>query len=128
MSELAFAPLPAVEVSRIEAELPAPNYTLRTLQEVSSAHPDWQLRLLVGSDVMRDAPRWHAFEEVTRLAPLFVLDRAGQESSHAALLPEVSSSELRGHLATPTPESEQWLHKHVPTSVLAYIRNAGLFR
>lgn len=128
MTELAFALLPQVEVSRIEATLPAPNYTLRTLQAVLAAHPDWKLHLLVGSDVMQDAPRWHAFDEVIRLAPLFVLDRAGQAGSRAPLLPEVSSSQIRAHLATPTEAGERWLQRHVPASVLAYIHAAGLFR
>ncbi len=53
-----------VEVSGIEAELERPSYTERTLERLSHDHPDWRLRVLVGSDVLADTSAWHEFPEV----------------------------------------------------------------
>jgi len=127
MTELAFTPLPDVEVSRVEAQLPTPNYTLLTLRAVIAAHPDWQLRLLVGSDVMREVDRWHSFDEVAKLAPLFLLDRAGHDAAGRSILPEISSTQIRDCLAAPSAEAEAWLSRHVPASVLDYLRTHGLY-
>lgn len=128
MAELAFEPLPSVEVSRVEAQLPAPNFTLHTLQHLHAAHPEWRLRLLAGSDVLPDLERWHAFDEVARLAPLYLLGRIGHPVSGVpCLLPDVSSTNVRRQLQAASPDVE-WLHQHVPASVLAYIEARGLFQ
>ncbi len=127
MAEVAFASLPGVSVSRIEASLPAPNYTLHTLQRLGQEHPDWQLNLLVGSDVLKDVERWHAFDEVERLAPLYLLGRAGHPNAGLPLvLPEVSSTKIRTELAA-QPRDDAWLSRVVPPLVLRYIDEHGIY-
>src|SRR5688572_26324533 len=69
MCELAFSFIAGVEVSRLEAELQRPNYALHTLERLQGEHPDWRLRLLIGSDVLTDTSKWYRFEDVVRLAP-----------------------------------------------------------
>ncbi|HEX2730444.1 MAG TPA: nicotinate-nicotinamide nucleotide adenylyltransferase [Polyangiaceae bacterium] len=140
MCELAFVGLERVEVSRIEQSLPAPNYTLTTVQAIAAAHPDWQLRLLVGSDVLKDVHAWHAFDEVVKRAPLLVLGRADdggvtEVAYHGivqAELPRVSSSEVRRALAlvsngSATSGEREWLALHVPKGVLDYALEHHLY-
>ena len=52
------------------------------------------LRLVIGADIVAEAPRWFAFDEIVRIAPPIVLGRAGVTAPGAgpALLPEVSST------------------------------------
>lgn len=127
MADAAFELLPAVEVSRIEAKLPAPNFTLHTLRHLYTQHPDWQLRLLVGSDVLQDLDRWHAFDEVSQLAPLYLLGRIGHPVSGVpSLLPDVSSTTVRDHLQSSSPDVD-WLRQHVPERVLDYIEEHALY-
>ena len=96
MSERAFAWLPGVEVSRIEEHLGAPSRTLRTIQALEVEHPEWRLRLLVGSDITGELEKWHAFHEIARRAPPLILPRAGaSEAGGPPLLPEVSSTRVR---------------------------------
>ncbi len=97
MCELALDWIPGVEVSRVEASLGAPSRTLRTLEHLAAEHPNWQFRLLIGSDVLSETHKWFAFEEVRRLAPPLVLGRVGFPSPEApaALLPDVSSTRVR---------------------------------
>ena len=131
MCELAFAGIEAIVVSPIERELTTPSLTLRTLEHLASLHPDWSMRLLVGSDVLGETAKWHAFERIAELAPPYVVARPGYEhpDSRAALLPDVSSTRIREALATPgDSEHEALLALSVPRTVRAYIVEHGLYR
>ena len=97
MARLALDWLPGVEVSPVEQELETPSLTLNTLQHLSNANPSWRLRLMVGSDVLFEAQKWHAFDEISALAPPLVLGRIGYEHPDApvSVLPDLSSTRVR---------------------------------
>jgi nicotinate-nucleotide adenylyltransferase len=98
MCRLAFGWLPGVRLSRLEQELGGPSHTLRTLRHLSKQHPEWRMRLVVGADVLVDAPRWVGFDEIRALAPPIVLGRVGYQgdrSTDPAVMPEVSSTQIR---------------------------------
>lgn len=131
LCELALAWLPGVQVSRIEETLDRPNFTLHTLQKLAAERPGDRLFLVVGSDVLFERPKWHAFDEVVALAPPIVLGRVGHEHPEAPvpILPEVSSTRIRELLARPTTDSvERELAALVPRAVLAHVRKHGLYR
>jgi nicotinate-nucleotide adenylyltransferase len=131
LCELSFAGIQGVEVSTVERELATPSLTLRTLEHLAAVHPDWAMRLLVGSDVLSDTQKWHAFERIAELAPPYIVARPGYEhpDQHAALLPDVSSTRIRDSLARRTePESEAVLAAAIPRAALAYIDEHGLYR
>jgi nicotinate-nucleotide adenylyltransferase len=125
-----FAELPRVEVSRLEAELPRPNYTLRLLERLRADRPAEPLRLVLGSDVVPETAHWHDFPRVTELAPPFILTRRGYESPELgpALLPEVSSTHVRELLArSGEPAAERELSWLLPQAVRARIAERGLY-
>jgi len=124
LCELAFSGIAGVEVSAVERELETPSLTLRTLEHLSGLHPDWALRLLVGSDVLSETSKWHAFDRISQLAPPYVVARPGFEhpDSQAALLPDVSSTRIRTALAArDRAENQALLATSVPRAVLNYI-------
>jgi nicotinate-nucleotide adenylyltransferase len=126
-----FAELPRVEVTRLEAELPRPNYTVRLLERLRADRPAEPLRLVIGSDVLPETARWHDFERVSELAPPFVLTRRGFERPELgpALLPEVSSTRVRELLGRPgDAEAERELAWLVPKRVRDRIVERGLYR
>jgi nicotinate-nucleotide adenylyltransferase len=130
MCELAFAGIAGVEVSRVERELQVPSLTLRTLEHLAAQHPYWQMRLLVGSDVLGDTAKWHAFDRVSELAPPYVVARPGYQhpDSRAALLPDVSSTRVREALAAvDDPAQLALLAVSVPSAVLSYITEHRLY-
>jgi nicotinate-nucleotide adenylyltransferase len=126
MCSLAMAGMPGVEVSRVEEELGGESRTLRTLEALRSAHPEWALRLVIGADIVADAPRWFAFDEIVRIAPPIVLGRAGVRAPGAGppLLPEVSSTQVRDAIARGAWDD---LAKRVPRAVLAHVRARRLY-
>lgn len=127
----AFSQLKHVEVCLIESQLPRPSYTITTVEALRAHHPDWQLELAVGADVLPEIPRWHRAAELQRLAPLFVMGRYGYDEidSLKPLLPEVSSSELRALLRQPkTQATENTLRRLLPHAVREYITVRGLYR
>jgi nicotinate-nucleotide adenylyltransferase len=132
MARRAFDWLPQVDVSSIEERLGTPSRTLRTVLALESEHPEWDLRLLVGSDITGEIEKWHAWAEIERRAPPLILERAGARGAAGApsLLPEVSSTEVRALLARARPgdASAVELGALVPRSVLDYIFEQQLYR
>lgn len=131
MCELAFAGIAGALASSVERELETPSLTLRTIEHLSRVHPDWTMRLLIGSDVLSETSKWHAFERISQLAPPYVVARPGHEqpTANAVLLPDVSSTRVREALATRgTPDSDALLVACLPSAVLAYIAEQGLYR
>jgi nicotinate-nucleotide adenylyltransferase len=125
MCELAMGWIPGVEVSRVEEVLGGESRTLRTIEHLASAHPEWKLRLVIGADVLAEAPRWHGFDAISGIAPPVVLGRAGAGAGPGALLPDVSSTAVRDAIVRGA-----WaeVERSLPRDVLSYVRERGLYR
>jgi nicotinate-nucleotide adenylyltransferase len=131
MTRRAFHGLRTVEVSTVEEGLGVPSRTLRTVDLLLSSNPGWRLRLIVGTDVLAEAPKWHAFDEIVKKAPLFVLGRAGvAPEGPPSVLPEVSSTEVRDRLRAVAGFriDDPTLSRLVPRAVLEYADVHGLYR
>jgi nicotinate-nucleotide adenylyltransferase len=126
MCEIAMGWIPGVEVSAIEGEIGGESRTLHTLEHLARQHPDWHLRLVIGADILAEAPRWYGFDAIEKLAPPIVLGRAGVVAPGAppALLPDVSSTKVRGCI-----ERGAWdeLKHLVPRAVLEHVRARRLY-
>jgi nicotinate-nucleotide adenylyltransferase len=126
MCALSMGWLPRVEVSRVEEELGGESRTLRTLEHLQAAHPDWSMRLLIGADLLLEAPRWFRFDAISAIAPPLVVGRAGVETPGAppAVLPAISSTDVRAKVA-----AGKWdeLAQLVPREALALIRARKLY-
>jgi nicotinate-nucleotide adenylyltransferase len=130
MCELAFEKLAFVEVSQIESTLQRPSYMLHTLQAICRLHPDWELRLAMGSDVVAETHNWYAFDQVAALAPPLVISRQGfaNLAGCALVLPEVSSTQLRDCLREPDrPASARILQEMLPAGTRSYIEQCSLY-
>jgi nicotinate-nucleotide adenylyltransferase len=135
MARLAFEWIPGVEVSDVEQELGSPSRSLRTIEALSARRPDWQLRLLVGSDILGELHQWHAYAEIARRAPPLILPRPGvpdptRPGEAARILPDISSTEVRASLeaaAQGDSAGAAELQRVVPASVLVYIREQRLY-
>ena len=128
MCQLAFEDLQRIEVSRLESELSRPSRTLNLLEALGRRYPGHALRLVVGADLLGEVQRWHRFDEVSRLAPLFVIGRSGSSHSVPGVeLPAVSSTRVRALFADASPAARAELELLVPRRALEYARAEGLY-
>lgn len=124
MCARAFADLRRVEVSDIESRLGPTSRTLYTLRALAAQNPSWQMRLVVGADILDERDRWYGWDEILQLAPLIVLGRQGVQHPEAPfpLLPAVASRDLRARIARGDDVGDL-----VPREVLRYAREQGLY-
>jgi nicotinate-nucleotide adenylyltransferase len=128
MCRLATRDLRRVKVSTAERALdgdPLCGRTVRTLEHLRGKHPGTRFALVVGSDVLRDVPKWYRWDRVRRLARIVVVGREGypEGAEGKPLLPRISSTEVRARLAR--GEDVAGL---VPAEVAAFARRRRLYR
>ena len=91
---------------RIEETLPAPHYTIYTLDKLRDHYPQYQFILIMGADNWLSIEHWYHWRELIEQYPILVYPRPGYtlpreaENSnvtllHDAPLMEISSSEIR---------------------------------
>jgi nicotinate-nucleotide adenylyltransferase len=99
MCELAARPFGAVRVSRVEEELGGESFTLHTIKALRARHPEAELALVIGADLVAERERWHGWRELEALVPFIVVGREGQVDAGGLKLPAVSSTLVRERLA-----------------------------
>lgn len=123
MLEALCAALPrGAKVNPLERTLPAPSYTVDTLDALAKLHPEHSFHLVCGSDTLDDTDDWKDWDRIARDYTPIIAGRAGfRELPGAPSFPGVSSTEVRRRLAAGEDVS-----KLVPAGVLriAY----GLYR
>jgi len=127
MCRLAMEWIPGVTVSLIERELGGESRTLYTVEALLAEEPERGLRLVIGSDVLVDLPKWHRFDRIAELAPPIIVGRAGHEHPDApvAVLPEVSSTQIRKMAQAGRIADAQAL---LPAPVVQYLVDHRLYR
>jgi nicotinate-nucleotide adenylyltransferase len=130
-----------LDVSRIEADVPGPSFTVDTLRRLNEERPEDDLTFIVGGDMASSLPAWREPAAIVGLARLGVAERDGvrrddvlERLSQVAGAAEradffdmprvdVSSSLVRERVAA--GRSIRYL---VPDGVASYIAEAGLYR
>jgi nicotinate-nucleotide adenylyltransferase len=127
-------------VSTLEADRPAPSYTVDTLTELHARAPEDELIFIVGGDMARSLPRWREPERILELASVAAVQREGAAREEIARelagvrggervrfldMPriDVSSSLVRARVAAGQP-----IRYLVPDAVARYIEERGLYR
>jgi nicotinate-nucleotide adenylyltransferase len=128
------------EVSRLEADVPGPSFTVDTLKRLHESSPVDDLTFIVGGDMAHALPTWHEPETVLSLATLGIAERegvgraditealaglAGADRIRFFNMPrlDISSSLIRRRVAAGQP-----IRYLVPDAVAAYIDSARLYR
>lgn len=112
-----------VKVDDIELKMPAPHYTIRTLDALKEREPDNDFTLIVGADNLAIIDRWKESERILKEYGLAVFPRQGYDSEEIiqkmkeqnpeyrislvdAPLVNISSTEIREGLAAGRDMSE----------------------
>ena len=95
MVELAVAGHPAFRCSSLEIDRGGLSYTVDTLADVATTHPQATLYLLMGADSLTDLPSWRDPGRILELAVPAVAARPGQPAvNFQPLLPLASDERL----------------------------------
>lgn len=139
MVSRAIADNPLFELSRLDMDRPPPSYSVDLLQMLQA--PGRELFFLVGADILPELPRWHAPNEILRLARLVAINRpesplpdiaaleaalrGARERVDLVVIPGVAVSArlLRARVAAGQP-----IRYLTPPAVEQYIRERGLYR
>lgn len=103
----AIATEPRMRLCPIEAQLPLPHYSVRTLQSLTCLHPEAQLHLLMGADNIIHIGSWYQSERLLQQCTLHVYPRPGYDPSPSsdyhyypeAPLSPISSTQIRQTIA-----------------------------
>ena len=79
MTRLAFDGVPKAVVDSREIERTGSSFTIDTLRELQSEHPDIQLYLIMGADQFAAFRQWHEWQAVVDLAIICIAARAGSD-------------------------------------------------
>jgi nicotinate-nucleotide adenylyltransferase len=126
-------------VSRVDADVPGPSFTVDTLRRLHDRCPGDQLTFIVGGDMALSLPTWREPEAILELAELGVAERESVRRTDIAErlsgfpaervrffdMPrlDVSSSLIRRLVAADRP-----IRYLVPDAVADYIHETGLYR
>ena len=102
-SQLAASLGPTVQVSDVESLLPAPSYTVDTLQFLALRYPKHSFRLVIGADILQQTQSWKSWDVIAENFSPIVVGREGYENvdslyPDAPVFPAVSSTEVRERL------------------------------
>jgi nicotinate-nucleotide adenylyltransferase len=131
MLSLALVESGQFSASDIEGQRGEISYMVDTLGAVRDSRPGAELHLVLGSDSVRDLPRWRDAGTILRLARLAVVARDGcvpdelPEGATVIQMPriDISASLIRQNVAAGL--SIDFL---TPASVVSHIRRIGLYR
>jgi nicotinate-nucleotide adenylyltransferase len=141
LCELAVAGDERFAVSRVEADVPGPSFTVDTLRRLHAHRPQDELTFIVGGDMAHSLPAWREPEAILDLAGLAVAEREEVRREHIAErlaglrgaserirffhMPrlDISSSLVRRRVAAGEP-----IRYLVPDAVASAIERTGIYR
>ena len=131
MIRLALGEQNEISASEIEGLRGGVSYMVDTLGTLGDIYPGAELHLVLGSDSVRDLPRWKDAPTVLRLAHLAVVARDGRapdgipDGTSVIQMPrvDISASLIRRHVA-----GDLSIDFLTPAAVVSYIRRTGLYR
>lgn len=136
LCRLATRDLSRVRVHDIERRMGGESRTIDTVRALMAEHPDCDLWLIVGTDILGERHKWKDWDGLMRLVRLIVVGRSGYEAFAAGdahspgfSLPQVSSTAIRQALRTPDePASVELVNAWVQRDVAAYVRTNHLYQ
>lgn len=129
MVELAIETNPHFKINTIEIKRSGKSYTIDTMEELTSLHPDYAFYFLIGADMVEYLPNWHRIDELMELVSFVGVKRSGYKletdyniSTVNIPLIDISSTEIRKRL-----QNNRSANYLVPERVYAYIRGERLY-
>lgn len=132
---------PKFEVSNIEFNLSRQPYTLETMQIMQEKYPEYKIRLIIGTDNLKELETWHEVEHLLNRFKVIVLsrdeDNAEEIIKSNKLLSKYFSSFIINNISLRTNLSSTFVRNEIknqhsvryllPDEVINYIKNNHLY-
>ena len=124
----------ALSVSDVEILRGGPTYTIDTLADLCSLHPDADFRFIVGVDAAAGLPSWHRAEELRERASFIVVTRPGTSAPQLDVpgydlnLLEIPPVDVSSSMCRDAIRNGAAVTDLVPIAVAAFIESEGLYR
>ena len=134
MTVIATASNPRFWVSRVDIDRPGPTFTIDTIRDIHTLHPDAELYFITGADALGQILSWREHEEIVRLARFVGVTRPGYELSDAHLptdtvtLVDVPAMAISSSACRQRVQEELPVWYLVPDGVVQYIGKHRLYR
>lgn len=101
------------------------SFTVDTLRELRRRFPKNNYRFVMGADLIESAKTWDGWNDIEKLAPPYIVGRAGISNSEATpICPAVSSTLIRNLLAK---KDYLTVEKYLCRDVLDIIKRKNLY-
>jgi nicotinate-nucleotide adenylyltransferase len=133
--EQAIEKYPQLKASRVEFDLPQPNYTTTTLAHLQERYPEHQFALILGEDNLYNFHKWKNYQWILDHFPLYVYPRrvsglktkeinlTGQIHRLEAPIFEISATLIRQAI-----KSGRDIRPMLPESVWTYIDEMNFYK
>ena len=136
MVDVALEHYPKIKSSKIEFDLPQPNYTVNTLAVLEEKYPKQEFCLLMGEDNLKSLHKWKNYEVILERYHIYVYPRISGEVTVSA---SVSASNSITKVAAPIMElSSTFIRKAIkdgknirpmlPQNVWEYLDEMNFYR
>lgn len=129
------------KVSDIEFNSPRQPYTFETLQAMQKNYPENEIRLIIGTDNLRELDTWYEIEQLLNKFKVIVLardeDNIEEIINNHELLSKYSSSFIRANISIRTNLSSTFVRSEIknknsvkyllPDEVINYIEKNNLY-
>lgn len=113
MVELGIDGIKGLRLIDLELKRQGPSYTVDTMRELKSLHPNNEVFLILGEDAKRDFSQWKEAQALGEMAPVLVGKRGKLDISSTEVRQRLKEGKFCGHL--------------VPSKVLDYIHQYHLY-
>ncbi len=133
--DLATENYPKIKSSKIEFDLPQPNYTVNTLVHISEKYPQYNFSLIMGEDNLKSLHKWKNYETILDHHHVYVYPRisegkkATQFDNHPKIhkidspIIQISSTQIRKGI-----QEEKNIQPMLSNSVWKYIDEMNFYR
>ena len=122
-----------VKASDVEFNLPNPSYTIHTLEHLTKKYPESHFSIIIGSDNLKDLPKWKNAKTLIKQYSFYVYKRSGYQlgkwKDHknvhllSAPLLNISGTYIREQI-----KHEKSIRYLVHDAVLAFIKKNKLYK
>ena len=122
-----------IKVSSLEQQLPAPSYTVNTLETLSAQYPDVEWALLMGADNLVNFNKWKDYQKIISNYRLLVYPRLGVDiheisKLHKATVIDAPIMEISSTFIRQAVEKKCNVEAFLPSGVWDYINENKLYQ